>query len=153
MNKMNKKGFTLAELLIVVAIIGVLTAIAIPVFTSQLEKSREATDLSNIRSAYAEVTTALLTGDLDTSPNTVKVANNLTVSGKNSANGPFTIVVNSLSMQQTQNKWITTDPQIAGVKLAADQISGYEAATTKNVSFTFSHADDGDAFLTAWSVG
>ncbi len=52
--KKNNKGFTLAELLIVVAIIAVLVAIAIPVFTSQLEKSREATDLSNIRSAYAE---------------------------------------------------------------------------------------------------
>ena len=52
--KENKKGFTLAELLIVVAIIAVLVAISIPIFTSQLEKSREATDLSNIRAAYAE---------------------------------------------------------------------------------------------------
>jgi len=59
----NKKGFTLAELLIVVAIIAVLTAIAIPVFTTQLEKSREATDLANIRSAYAECMTAYLSGD------------------------------------------------------------------------------------------
>ena len=32
----------------------VLVAIAIPVFTQQLERSREATDLSNIRAAYAE---------------------------------------------------------------------------------------------------
>ncbi len=54
MKKNNRKGFTLAELLIVVAIIAVLTAIAIPVFTTQLEKSREATDISNVRSAYAE---------------------------------------------------------------------------------------------------
>ena len=53
MKKNNKKGFTLAELLIVVAIIAVLVAVAIPVFTTQLEKSREATDVSNIRSAYA----------------------------------------------------------------------------------------------------
>ena len=60
MNKMNKKGFTLAELLIVVAIIGVLVAISIPVFTSQLEKSREATDAANVRSAYAEVVTHYL---------------------------------------------------------------------------------------------
>ena len=54
MKKMNKKGFTLAELLIVVAIIAVLVAIAIPVFSAQLEKSRDATDLANVRSAYGE---------------------------------------------------------------------------------------------------
>jgi len=59
--KKNNKGFTLAELLIVVAIIAVLVAIAIPVFTAQLEKSREATDLANIRSAYAELMTTYLT--------------------------------------------------------------------------------------------
>ena len=49
----NKKGFTLAELLIVVAIIGVLVAISIPIFSSQLEKSRVATDQANVRSAKA----------------------------------------------------------------------------------------------------
>ena len=48
----TKAGFTLAELLIVVAIIAVLVAIAIPVFTTQLEKSRESTDIANLRSAY-----------------------------------------------------------------------------------------------------
>ncbi len=60
MKKMNKKGFTLAELLIVVAIIAVLVAIAIPVFNAQLEKSREATDIANVRSAYAEVVATYL---------------------------------------------------------------------------------------------
>lgn len=42
--KKNTKGFTLAELLIVVAIIAVLVAISIPVFTSQLHKARVAAD-------------------------------------------------------------------------------------------------------------
>lgn len=55
--KKSRKGFTLAELLIVVAIIAVLVAVAIPVFGNQLEKSREAADLANVRAAYAEVLT------------------------------------------------------------------------------------------------
>lgn len=52
---MNKKGFTLAELLIVVAIIGVLVAVSIPIFTSQLNKSKYATDEANARSIYGEL--------------------------------------------------------------------------------------------------
>ena len=50
----NTKGFTLMEMLIVVAIIAILIAIAIPTFTAQLEKAREAADIANIRSIYSE---------------------------------------------------------------------------------------------------
>ena len=51
----EREGFTLAELLIVVAIIAVLVAIAIPVFNSQLHKAQDATDEANARSLYAEL--------------------------------------------------------------------------------------------------
>lgn len=61
MKKHDKRGFTMAELLIVVAIIAVLVAVAIPVFNNQLEKSRETTDIANLRSAYAYANAALLT--------------------------------------------------------------------------------------------
>lgn len=47
----NRKGFTLAELLIVVAIIAVVIAIAIPIINKQLEKSREAADIYTMRQA------------------------------------------------------------------------------------------------------
>ena len=60
MKKMNQKGFTLAELLIVVAIIAVLVAVAIPVFNNELEKSREAADVGNLRTAYAVANVYLL---------------------------------------------------------------------------------------------
>lgn len=67
MNKMrkmkNKKGFTLMEMLIVVAIIAILIAIAIPTFASSLNKARVATDEANIRSGYASVMTDVLTDD------------------------------------------------------------------------------------------
>lgn len=55
------RGFTLMELLIVVAIIAVLVAVAIPMFTAQLEKSRQATDLANERSAYGVALTKWMT--------------------------------------------------------------------------------------------
>ena len=50
----NKKGFTLAELLIVIAIIAVLVAIAIPTFNNALTKAHKAVDNANVRAAYAE---------------------------------------------------------------------------------------------------
>ena len=55
MKQTNRKGFTLAELLIVVAIIAVLVAIAIPVFTKQLHNARVAADQANLRAYYAEL--------------------------------------------------------------------------------------------------
>lgn len=67
----NSRGFTLAELLSTVAIIGVLVAISIPVFASQTEKSREATDLSNVRAAYAEVMAEAITGNMEYQKKTV----------------------------------------------------------------------------------
>lgn len=51
--KKNKKGFTLAELLIVVAIIAVLVAISIPIFTAQLKKARLAANKANARAALS----------------------------------------------------------------------------------------------------
>ena len=59
----NKKGFTLMEMLIVVAIIAVLVAIAIPVFNGALTKSKEAADVANIRAAYADWQVAIITGE------------------------------------------------------------------------------------------
>ena len=77
--KKNNKGFTLAELLIVVAIIAVLVAIAIPVFTNQLEKSKEATDAANVRSAIATLVTEYLTND--TTSHTVTVPAKQSIAG------------------------------------------------------------------------
>ena len=49
----DKKGFTLAELLVVVAIVGILVAISVPLFTAQLGKARKATNQANMRAAKA----------------------------------------------------------------------------------------------------
>ena len=59
-SKLNKKGFTLAELIIVVAIIAVLVAISIPIFTSQLRKARVAVNQANARAGEAAAYAAYL---------------------------------------------------------------------------------------------
>lgn len=64
----KKKGFTLAELLIVIAIIGVLVGIAIPVLNSQLEKSRKAKDLHTARSIESVLATAVNDGTIELAP-------------------------------------------------------------------------------------
>ena len=59
----NKKGFTLAELLIVVAIIGVLVAVSIPIFSAQRSKAILATNQANGRAAKAAAIAAYMDDD------------------------------------------------------------------------------------------
>lgn len=117
--KNNKKGFTLAELLIVVAIIAVLVAISIPIFNSQLEKAREATDLANVRSAYAEV-----------------VADYLTDSSAESINVPVT---------QKQSGWQGSASAIAGASITAKTTGSYVVAVDASGNVTV----DGSAIQSA----
>lgn len=56
----NKKGFTLVEMLIVVAIIAILIAVSIPLVGSALEKARNATDAANERAFKAALVSSYL---------------------------------------------------------------------------------------------
>ena len=104
MNKRrNQKGFTLAELLIVVAIIAVLVAIAIPIFTTQLEKSREATDKANIRSAYAEASAELL--DNESSAYKKEVTAKQTVGNWQSNGGDETTEIGGMNVKASTSGW------------------------------------------------
>ena len=55
MNKMNKKGFTLIEMLVVIAIIAVLVAIIIPVIGNSTIKASAAANAANLRSYASEI--------------------------------------------------------------------------------------------------
>lgn len=125
--KQNKNGFTLMEMLIVIAIIAVLIAVAIPVFASQLEKAREATDLANVRSAYAQVSTEALLGDSET-----------------------TVTVN---LKQKQADWQSVDPvNIGGIvhyKTQGDTVNWIGVAAP-NGTCVVSYKEDYGIILT-WS--
>ena len=54
-DKNKNKGFTLVELVIVVAILAILVGILAPAYSKYVERSAESTDLENVRTAYGEV--------------------------------------------------------------------------------------------------
>jgi prepilin-type N-terminal cleavage/methylation domain-containing protein len=125
--KQNKNGFTLMEMLIVIAIIAVLIAVAIPVFASQLEKAREATDLANVRSAYAQVSTEALLGDSEA-----------------------TVTVN---LKQKQADWQSVDPvNIGGIVHSKSQgdTKNWIGVAEPNGTCVVSYKEDYGIILT-WS--
>ena len=108
--KNNKKGFTLAELLIVVAIIAVLVAISIPIFSAQLEKSRDAVTVANLRSAYAEAAVEVLTSDDPSVGVTKDVVSKGTQTGWSDVEGdlPFTLDSSLDDLQDTPSTYSVT---------------------------------------------
>ncbi len=105
--KANKKGFTIMEMLIVVAIIAVLVAIAIPTFNGALTKAKEATDVANIRAAYAEVMVANMTNaeqyptkdDFITKTGGLNYADKLTYSPETAGNEQHTITYKAKALK------------------------------------------------------
>lgn len=57
----QKQGFTIMEMLIVVAIIAILVAVSIPIFNNSLHKAKVAADKANVRAYYAELQLEYLT--------------------------------------------------------------------------------------------
>ena len=115
----NKKGFTLAELMVVVAIIGVLVAVSVPLFNSQLEKSREATDLANVRSAYAQVMTEAVTND---TPDSISV--NLKQK-KDNWQTKFPITLGGVTYNGTETaNWIGTPKASGSCVVSYDKVKG-----------------------------
>ena len=130
--KKKRKGFTLAELLIVVAIIAVLVAIGIPIFTSQLEKSRETADAANIRAQYAQVMAEAITVD-----------GNINIDGKD---------FEKINLRQKQPDWQTeTIPNSLGNFSVIEGIPGTQAwveyrADTETVYIKFEgESQNGDS--------
>lgn len=96
--KKNNKGFSLVELIVVIAIMAVLVGVLAPTLIGNIEKSRESKDLQNLDSIRQAVVTAM--SDENVYSSTVPTTGSVTVaSGANGANLAFKGTYGSLSTE------------------------------------------------------
>lgn len=128
----NRKGFTLMEMLIVVAIIAILVIIAIPTFNSALAKARAATDVANIRSGYAAALVEAMTNGVDKTAD-----NNTYYLLKDGSVSNATTDAGNRYTTQGSSKGATANTQIGG-KFSVNNSADGASAATDSVNLTWS---------------
>lgn len=136
--KMNNKGFSLVELIVVIAIMAILVGVLAPSVTGQVDKSRKSKDDQNLDGLASAMATAI-TDDL--------VSANSTVSAKTATVTPATgDVVNQLQGTFSET-WFTS-----GVtKYLGNKDFKIESSEYKNATFTVTV--DSDFRVTITSSG
>ncbi|MGB4343972.1 MAG: pilin [Moraxellaceae bacterium] len=123
--KTMQKGFTLIELMIVVAIIGILAAVAIPAYQDYTVRSKVTEGLVLASSAKASVSEAYFSGDMagllaaanDWNANFVatKYVSAMQITP---ASGVVTITFSGVNLPQAAGQTLTLTPSIGGAVLA-----------------------------------
>ena len=66
--KANKKGFTLIEMIVVIAIIGILAAILVPSMVGYLQTAKDSKNLANAKTVYTAAQAAVTSLEATTTP-------------------------------------------------------------------------------------
>ena len=100
MKKQMQKGFSLVELMVVIAIIAILAAVAIPMYSNYTTRARVSSEIAKVGGTKADVAEALNSGDTVTVATYSKDANvayasNGDISLSLDANGAATAAANT----------------------------------------------------------
>ena len=77
MKKMNRKGFTIVELVIVIAVIAILAGVLIPTFSGIVEKAKISAEQQKVTNAYKEAYAEALIAGKGVITNTSKEVNDI----------------------------------------------------------------------------
>ena len=91
MKKMNNKGFTIVELVIVIAVIAILAAVMIPTFSGIIEKANDSAKTQLASAAYKEAYAMILADDGAVTANEEAEVNGLTFKFTDMNNATVTI--------------------------------------------------------------
>ena len=117
MKKMNKKGFTIVELVIVIAVIAILAAVMIPTFSGIVDKAKNSAALQEVKNAY----TATLVAELETEETTDDVISKLTNEfNVKTTKGKFVTVTKDGGVKEAANSVIAAPYKVEGGKIVCD---------------------------------
>ena len=146
-----KKGFTLIELMIVIAIIGILAAVAIPMYSDYTKKSRTSEVASNLK----DIAQAQLVFKEDPYNKTGDFAIGLKSLGFHTSSGKFIAQPSGAASACTTatNTEPTNNTDYACGAYFAYGVTKNDACTVANSDFTFAAPINKDQVPSDWQTG
>lgn len=151
--KKDNKGFTLVELVIVVAILAILVGILAPQYTKYVEKSRQAADVSNLENIVEGFKVAAADVDYDMIPSTGKATFKIVMTSEGTTitatNEPTTANKTwSDALKEYTGYSFTTGTENKDLKLKSSKWEMSDTAKTKGISATVEIATTGAVSVT-----